>query len=343
MRIFLKVLLGFGLLGLFIFLFSFTNEKSLLFEKTSAFHRANFSRESELLFVGDVMFGRKIASLIEERGMGYPFELIKDRLNESDMVIANLEGPISARGKNQGSIYSFRFKPEIVSILKEANIGAVSLANNHIWDWGSDALSDTLLHLENAGIKFAGAGLDYQSANEPTKFRLGKNDFAMFSFTNLYPSGLEASSDPFGELPSAGSGQTGASRMGVSDFDAVAVENQIKALKKDGVDIVIASFHWGSEYETRSSIAEQLIARKLIDIGADLVVGHHPHVVQEIEEYKNMYIAYSLGNFMFDQNFSKDTSNGLMLSVRIKNGMIEALEPIKVCFNEIYQPYICSS
>lgn len=325
MRLFLKVLLGFTLAGLFVFLFNFANEKSLIFERTSAFHKANFSRESELLFVGDIMFARGIASLQQERGLDYPFALIKARLNESDMVIANLEGPISSRGKNQGSIYSFRFKPEIVSVLKEANIGAVSLANNHIWDWGSDALADTLLHLENAGIKFAGAGISYQSANEPAKFQIGKNGFAMFSFTNLYPSSLEARED----------------RAGISDFDLTLLERKIKELREEEIDIVIASFHWGSEYETRSSISEQLIARKMIDSGVDLVVGHHPHVAQEIEEYKGRYIAYSLGNFIFDQNFSADTSHGLMLSVRVKNGKIEGVDPIKVCFNELYQPFEC--
>ncbi|MDP3881228.1 MAG: CapA family protein [bacterium] len=325
MKRWIRILVGIVFIIALIFLFNFANEKNLIFEQTSEFHKANFSRESEILFVGDIMFARKIAALGEEKGLSYPFELIKERLLEADIVIANLEGPISSRGKNQGSIYSFRFKPEIVSVLKEANIGVVSLANNHIWDWGIDALSDTLLHLESAGVKFSGTGLNYEAANEPARFRIGKNEFAMFSFTNLYPASLEASS----------------ARAGISDFDISLLENKIKDLKGDGVDIVIVSFHWGSEYETHSSSGEQIIARSLIDMGADLIIGHHPHVVQEIEEFKGKYIAYSLGNFIFDQNFSADTSHGLMLSVRVKGGEIEAVEAIKVCFNELYQPFEC--
>lgn len=324
MKIFLKVLFGFSLLGLFVFLFNFANEKSLVFERTSAFHKANFSRESELLFVGDVMFARKIASLIEERGMDYPFELIKDRLNAGDMVIANLEGPISSRGKNQGSIYSFRFKPEIVQILKEANVGAVSLANNHMLDWGADAISDTAYHLDEAGIFHAGAGRDYEEANSVARFSVGGSSVALLSYTDLMPESFKA----------------GASKAGISDFNLARAQSIILDLSKQ-VDLVLVSFHWGVEYETLSRERERSIARALVDAGADLIVGHHPHVAQEIEEYGGKYIAYSLGNFIFDQNFSRDTSHGLMLSVRVKNGEIESVEPAKVCFNELYQPFEC--
>ncbi len=100
------------------------------------------------------------------------------------------------------------------------------------------------------------------------------------------------------------------------------------------------SFHWGNEYEIHHNSFQENLAHVAIDAGANLVVGHHPHVIQEIEKYKDGYIAYSLGNFVFDQNFSEDTKSGLLLSVTLKNKKIEQVTSEKVNFNSSYQPFI---
>jgi poly-gamma-glutamate synthesis protein (capsule biosynthesis protein) len=103
-------------------------------------------------------------------------------------------------------------------------------------------------------------------------------------------------------------------------------------------DIVVVSYHWGDEYETRHNADQEKRATAAIDAGADLIIGHHPHVVQEVVPYKHGYIAYSLGNFVFDQNFSPDTSWGLTLKVTVKDKKIVSVEEVPVTFNKTYQP-----
>jgi poly-gamma-glutamate synthesis protein (capsule biosynthesis protein) len=127
----------------------------------------------------------------------------------------------------------------------------------------------------------------------------------------------------------------------VSSPQLSSITAQIADLKTNQhADLVVVSLHWGIEYEQHSTTSQQLFARALIDAGADLVVGHHPHVVQEVEEYKGRYIAYSLGNFVFDQDFSLETMRGLMLEVSVRNKQIEAVREIPIELTSIYQPRI---
>lgn len=104
--------------------------------------------------------------------------------------------------------------------------------------------------------------------------------------------------------------------------------------------MVIVSFHFGEEYQSKSNSIQKFWAKLAIDSGADLVIGHHPHVIQEIEKYKGKYIAYSLGNFVFDQGFSQETMRGLLLKVIIENGKIKEVIPIEIKINKFFQPEI---
>ncbi len=280
-----------------------------------------------LLFAGDIMLARSVQKQIEaNQDPLYPFLRIADTLRSADLTFANLEGPISARGKNQGSIYSFRFEPVgTKSALQFAGFDVVSIANNHIWDWGSEALSDTITHLNEAGIGHAGAGSNYEEANRPFIATVDGTKLALLAYTNLYPRSLEATS----------------SSMGISSYRLASTSEQIKILKESGqADLVIVSFHWGVEYESFSTSSQQAIARGLIDSGADLIIGHHPHVVQEIEVYQGKFIVYSLGNFVFDQNLSRITMKGLMVRVTVSDKKIESLEEIPVQLTPTFQPYI---
>ena len=279
-----------------------------------------------LVFVGDAMLSRGVDYMVQKYGAGdfrYPFLKIADELQKVDFLFGNLEGPISERGADQGSIYSFRANPKVVAGLQFVGFDAMSVANNHIFDWGRDALVDTLSVLAINGIKPVGAGRNYADANTPVRFVLHDTRFTLFSYTNLYPKSLEATAD----------------RPGISSFDLERAKERIRAVRSEA-DIVIVSFHWGEEYQTHSNALQQKIARTLIDAGADLIVGHHPHVVQEIEQYKGGWIMYSLGNFVFDQNFSDDTRKGLMAKVTVRDKKIERLEPIEIKFTNTFQPYI---
>jgi poly-gamma-glutamate synthesis protein (capsule biosynthesis protein) len=284
-------------------------------------------RTYTMLFVGDIMLDRLVAKRVARaQDPLLPFLLIAHKLRSADIAFANLEGPVSDRGVNQGSKYSFRFEPVgTINALTFAGFDVISLANNHIWDWGTSALLDTLTHLRGAGIETIGAGANKEEANQPAIVALGDARVGFLGYTTLYPKSLEATT----------------ARAGVSSPQLSSITAQIADLKTNQhADLVVVSLHWGIEYEQHSTTSQQLFARALIDAGADLVVGHHPHVVQEVEEYKGRYIAYSLGNFVFDQDFSLETMRGLMLEVSVRNKQIEAVREIPIELTSIYQPRI---
>jgi len=148
---------------------------------------------------------------------------------------------------------------------------------------------------------------------------------AFLAYTNLLPESLEVSENS----------------SGISSFELEKVKTEIQYIKNSKTaDIVIVSFHWGDEYQSHSNLNQENIAHSLIEAGADLIIGHHPHVIQEIEKYLDGWVAYSLGNFVFDQNFSEETTNGLMLKVIIKNKKISEVLPIKIKINSAFQPEI---
>ncbi len=289
-----------------------------------------------LLFAGDIMLSRGVANQIKKhQDVRWPFLKIATTTREADLTFGNLEGPISDRGENQGSIYSFRSSPEVIEGLSFAGFDVLSLANNHIWDWGKDALIDTITMLEHSGLKGVGAGENYQEANAPVIKEIGSTGssqvkVAFLAYTDLYPKSLEAHSTSSGQAT-----------PGISSFELEKAKTDIQQLKSLKLaDIIVVSFHWGEEYKTEANESQKRIARELIDAGADLIIGHHSHVVQEIEQYQNGWIAYSLGNFIFDQNFSKETVEGLMLEVVIKNKKISEVSPIKIKINSAFQPEV---
>lgn len=281
-------------------------------------------KSATLLFVGDVMLARGVAFYTAREGGGdyrFPFIYVSSTLRAADLAVGNLEHPVSDRGRNQGSEYSLRASPKAVEGLADAGFDLVSLANNHLWDWGADALEDTLSLLDAAGVAHAGAGMDERDANAPVLIDVKGNRFAFLSWTDLYPEGLEAK----GDAP------------GISRFRADEAVARVRELA-NWYDLVIVLFHWGDEYQENANESQRRIAESLVDAGADLVIGHHPHVVQEVERYGKGWIAYSLGNFIFDQGFSEATMRGLVLRVTATDGAITAVESLPTRMNEYFQP-----
>jgi len=285
--------------------------------------RQHEQKETTLLFVGDIMLSREVGEQIKKRGdPRYPFLKTAEILNSADLTVGNLEGPISNRGENQGSPYSFRADPKIIEGLKFAGFDILSLANNHILDWGRKALEDTILNLNESGIETVGAGKNYTEANRPLIKEVNGIKFTFLSYTNLNP-GSEATD----------------SAAGISNFDleeAAAKIGLFKKLKIAGFIVVL--FHWGDEYQIHSNSNQREMAHQLIDAGADLIIGHHPHVIQEIENYHGKWIAYSLGNFVFDQGFSEETMKGLMLKVMVRDKKIASITPLAIKINGSFQP-----
>ena len=279
-----------------------------------------------LLFVGDIMLSRAVGNSMENKNdYVFPFRLSADFLKNADITFGNLEGPISSRGKNQGSEYSFRANPQVVEGLVFAGFDALSLANNHMWDWRGDALVDTISILKENKISPVGAGEDFNNANRLWTHEVGGTKIGFLAYTNLYPKNLEAT-------------QTS---PGISSFDMPNILKLIEKIQeRREVHILVVSLHWGTEYETQAQEWQKDMARKLIDAGVDIVVGHHPHVVQEVEEYNGGVIFYSLGNFVFDQTFSKETMEGLAGEVLVSKGSIESVATHNVLINKTFQPTI---
>lgn len=285
-------------------------------------------RDIILKFAGDIMLSRAVGrKMAAEKDFHLPFRKIMLEMSQADIAFGNLEGPISNRGKNQGSIYSFRADPASASGLKFASFDVLSLANNHILDWGREALLDTLAILKDFNIIGAvGAGANKEDANRSIIIEAKGKKFTFLGYTTLMPKSYEA----------------GDGAAGISHFDLEEAKEKVKELKREN-DFVIVSFHWGNEYEKKANDGQRRIARELIDAGADLIIGHHPHVVQELEQYGNGWIAYSLGNFVFDQNFSPETMEGGLLEVKISDGKISRVGLKKVLISDGFQPYLAGN
>jgi poly-gamma-glutamate synthesis protein (capsule biosynthesis protein) len=210
--------------------------------------------------------------------------------------------------------------------LRFAGFDVLSLANNHIMDWGREALVDTVTHLREAGFGSVGAGVNAQEANQPLIREVGRTRIAFFAYTTLYPKSLEATT----------------STAGISRFN---LEHVVKAIQeiRASTHTIIISFHWGDEYREEANEEQKKIAYALVDAGADLIIGHHPHVVQEVEQYGRGWIAYSLGNFVFDQNFSDATQKGLFLRATLHRGKVVSVESTTVAFTPTFQPYVPES
>ncbi len=279
---------------------------------------------STIYFTGDVMLSRDVARQMKlHNDFSFPFRLIASSTRGADLTIGNLEGPISDRGVNQGSIYSFRDDPRVVAGLSFAGFDAMVLANNHIADWGRVALSDTVSILNNGGIRTIGAGRNEEEANNAFIVDIKGTKVAIVAYTNLYPNSFSA----YGSTP------------GISHSSEEVMTTTVRGLRAKA-DVIVVAMHWGEEYETHSNAYQERIGRMLIDAGADLVVGTHPHVVQEIERYKNGWIAYSLGNFVFDQNFSDEVRNGIIVRLTIGDRHNLAIDEIPISINSYYQPQI---
>jgi len=283
--------------------------------------------EINLFFIGDIMLDRGVEYMINKQGKGdfrFPFFKIADELKKADILFGNLEGPISDRGIKVGSIYSFRFKPEAIEGLVYAGFDVLSLANNHMLDYQRVALEDTMNILEENNIDYVGAGFDKEEAFSLKIKEIKNAKIGFLAYTNLGPKNWRA-----------GNENSGMAWIDENDISKIA-EDIKKA--KEKVDILVVSLHSGEEYKKKPTPFQVSFAKICIDNGADLVIGHHPHVVQGIEKYKDGWIAYSLGNFVFDQDFSEETMKTIILKVLIEDKKIKEVSPEDIEINEYFQP-----
>lgn len=258
-----------------------------------------------LVFAGDIMLddgpGRFIAS------GGDPFAPFASELSLADYTIGNLECPIAESGTvNEGKIVAFRADPRVVPLLKK-HFNALALANNHSGDYGKTAFIETMTHLDSAGIRRFGGGRNLTEAHAPLWIEKNGLRIAILSYNEYKPRSFEA----------------GADHPGIAWSEDSQVINDIRAARQSGADLVIPFMHWGWERETNPTERQRTLARRMIDVGADVVVGGHPHVTQGAEYYKGHLIVYSLGNFVFDGFDYPEGKQGWLLRLTLdRQGLV---------------------
>jgi len=315
-------LIGTGLLfmglicGIFFFIMGKTsepvmapvgNKPEVAGEEIASEEIVDRPEEVTLLAVGDIMLARKVERLMSQYGLGYPLSEVKSRLSQADITFGNLECAVSDKGTQlPGKGIWLRAKPEVVSELKDSGFDVLSVANNHSLDYDTEAFLDTLYWIEQSGIKTIGGGNNIDTACSPFISTVNGVRVGFLAYTEMadmiwsydYPRKLKATD----------------TEPGVAPFKYDSIVEDIRALDNQ-VDVLVLSLHWGTEYSLSPTPLQREQARGFIDAGADLIIGHHPHVIQGVELYKNGVIAYSLGNFVFDQNQSDRTREGLVMEV----------------------------
>jgi len=257
-----------------------------------------------ILFGGDMLFDRTIRTAMERQGDDHVFSCIAALLREVDMVVANLEGPITAHfsksvGTKPGAEgnYTFTFPISTASLLARHNFGFVNIGNNHILNFGQEGLASTKQWLRRAGVGFFGDP-DLFESERVARISLRGIPFSFVSWSD-WTSSSEA-----------------------------AVITQVR-VEKEGGRVVVVYAHWGEEYQPATE-RMKVLARTFVDAGAKIVIGSHPHIVQEHEVYKKAHIYYSLGNFIFDQYWEESVRRGLLVRASFAPTGIVSVEEIPI-------------
>ncbi len=245
-----------------------------------------------LLAFGDVMLNRDLRPQLQQRGNAWPFEPLRRFLSGTDLTLANLEGTITSQEPKrlEPEAILFTFDPSVAPSLSRLGFDLFSLANNHSRDFGAAGLHETTAALRGAGLGFFG---DYYNTEEVSTVRDVRG--MKVGFVGLHT---------------------------VYGRDASPALEEVRRLRPQ-VDMLVAMPHWGIEYETSFSPSQQQLAHALVDAGADVVLGSHPHVVQPMEVYNGKPIFYSLGNFVFDQFFSPEVRRGLAVGIDVTTDEME--------------------
>lgn len=254
-----------------------------------------------LMAVGDIMLGRTIGEMIETIGPQAPFLDTADTLRSADITIGNLECPISDRGEPEPKTYAFRAPVAAGESLAYAGFDLVNLANNHSLDYGPQALSDTLEILAANGVQAVGAGMNAAQAYAPAFIEVDGLRIAFLGFVDVFPTDYDYRT-----------WEAGPNQPGVAWAHEDRVREGVMAAKAEA-DIVIVLVHNGYELVEQIGSQQQLIAHAAIESGAALVIGSHPHVIQRIERYQEGLIAYSLGNFVFDNYLFPPNYSGILV------------------------------
>ncbi|MEI6040205.1 MAG: CapA family protein [Candidatus Berkelbacteria bacterium] len=277
--------------------------------------------QTTVLAVGDIMLSRDVDERMDKYGRDYPFLQTSNLTKNADITMANLESPFREGDSTQEAMVFGAEKASIQGLIA-GGFNVLDLANNHFGNQGQPGMNLTFNLLKQNKIDYFGAGLTNIDARKPLIKEINNVKIAFLGYTdvdlipNTYVAGNFA---------------------GVSTMDLDNLKTDITKTKKSA-DIVIVSMHGGYEYSPFVSDRQREFAHTAIDSGADLVIGHHPHVVQGVEFYKGKFINYSLGNFIFDQPWSTETQQGLVAKYTFALNKLVKIELIPVHIKDWSQP-----
>jgi len=293
--------------------------------KAASAPESTLSTDLVISAVGDIMLDGTSRPVLTGLGYDYPFAQVRQYFSGSQIVFGNLEGPLTDRGTpDADKKFVFHSPPAKVSAaLKNAGFNVVSLANNHTLDYGADGLAQTVETLDAAGIQHAGAGANLMAARQPAMFQIDGQRVAILAYSITLPDNFYAEEN----------------KAGTAFGHEEQVRDDVIAARMQA-DIVLVSFHWGQEGKTELREYQTHLGHLAIDSGASAVIGHHPHILQGIERYKDGLILYSLGNFTFG-SYSTNSVRSAVAQLHFRNGRLQQLQmfPINVNNFEVqFQP-----
>ena len=266
-----------------------------------------------LAAVGDVLFARGVGRQIDKHSPDWVFDNVRGTLKSADLAFCNLECTLTTGGVPQRRRFKFKANPKLAHTLAANGFDVVSLANNHTLDYGRYSLIDTIHAVRDAGLVAVGAG---ESRTDALRLQIVKKN------------GLKIGFLAYNDMPTDGVVRL-SNKPTIAGVNIDELPSQITTAR-DKCDVLVVSFHWGVEYMKYPTERQQQIAHICIDNGADLILSHHPHVLQSLETYKDKPIIYSMGGFLWDAKiFGADKSAIYMVELRKKSAKVVQIIPIR--------------
>ena len=288
-------------------------------------------RPVTLTVAGDIMLARGVAEAMGEDPFA-PFRPTAQRLASADLTVGNLESSLSQDGAPIQGADSFGADPVVLKGLERAGFDVLSLANNHVGDYGPIALEQTLRRIDRSTMERVGAGFTLKDASAPTVVDIRGTRIGFVAFNSI------------GEAPAATASSAGTVQLRMPPRTGPFSRDDLKALTREvsdlakRVDIVLVVPHWGDQYVNRPNELQRRVAQRLADAGADAVLGGHSHWVQGMEMVDDTLVAYSLGNFIFDMDFSEPTMQGIALELTLWGGRIMSATPVPAIIDPSFTP-----
>ena len=261
-----------------------------------------------LVFAGDSVLDDAAGNLIAQGGD--PYAHFAATFANADIRITNLECVIATTGGASDKMYTFRAHPRVIPVLQR-HFDALALANNHSGDYGPEAFAQMLTLLDQAGLPQVGGGMNLTQAHAPLIFKRQGLRIAVLSYNEFHPRSFEAGP----HLPGVAWSE-----------DEQVVADIVAARRVHRADVVIPIMHWGWENEPRANARQRQLARRMIDSGADAVIGGHPHVTQDIDLYRGKPIVYSVGNFVMKETDNDNQRKAWVLKLNIDRRGVQGLD-----------------